>query len=341
MSLLVLSSPRFVEHMTPPGHPERHQRAQVMDAVASRWRQQGGAEAAAEPVSREVLERVHDGGYLDRLEALRGRSTMLDADTFTSPDTIEIARLAAGAAVAAADHALTGRGTAFALVRPPGHHAGRDRAMGFCLYNNVAVAAAHALALGASKVAIVDVDVHHGNGTQDIFSDDPRVLYVSPHQHPFYPGTGLATDVGRGAGAGFTVNIPMAAGATDADYLRVQRAVIDPVLEAFAPDLLLVSAGFDAHERDPLGGMRVTTNGFVGIIQHLRAIADRRCRGRLALVTEGGYDLEALAACCQGVIEALAAPSVALPAPPDGPTSRADATLVEVLAAQRAHWAGL
>jgi acetoin utilization deacetylase AcuC-like enzyme len=341
MSLLVLASERFVEHMTPPGHPERYQRAQAMDAVAARWREQGGAMAAPEPASREALERVHDGPYLDRLEVLRGRSAMLDADTFTSPETQEVALVAAGAAVASAGYALAGRGPAFAMVRPPGHHAGRDRAMGFCLYNNVAVAAAEALARGASKVAVVDIDVHHGNGTQDIFYDDPRVLYVSTHQHPFYPGTGLAAEAGHGAGLGFTVNIPMAAGATDADYSLVQRAVIDPVLEAFAPDLLLVSAGFDAHERDPLGGMRVTTGGYLGIIRHLRAFADRRCAGRIALVTEGGYDLEALAACCQGSIETLAAPIVTLPTPPGGPTDRADAAIADVLVSQRTYWAGL
>lgn len=341
MSLLILSSDRFVEHMTPPGHPERYQRAQVMDTVAARWRQQGGAVAAPEPAGREVLERVHDGFYLDRLEALRGRSAMLDADTFTSPETIEIALLAAGAAVGAAEHALAGSGRAVALVRPPGHHAERNRAMGFCLYNNVAVAAAGALARGASKVAVVDIDVHHGNGTQDIFYDDPRVLYVSTHQYPFYPGTGLAVEVGRGPGAGFTLNVPMTAGAADADYLRVQRAVIDPVLDAFAPDLVLVSAGFDAHQRDPLGGMRVTTEGYVGIIRHLRALADRRCAGRIALVTEGGYDLEALTACCQGAIETLAAPTVTLPAPPAGSTDRADVAIGAVLAAQRPYWAGL
>jgi acetoin utilization deacetylase AcuC-like enzyme len=341
MPLLVLSSERFAEHMTPPGHPERYQRAQAMEAVAAHWREGGGAVAEPEPASREALERVHDARYLNRLQGLRGHSTMLDADTFTSPETIEIATLAAGATIAAAEHALAGRGGAVALVRPPGHHTDRNRAMGFCLYNNVAIAAAEALARGASKIAVVDIDVHHGNGTQRIFYSDPRVLYVSTHQYPFYPGTGLPEETGREDGEGFTVNVPMAAGAGDADYLLVQRAVIDPILEAFAPDLLLVSAGFDAHERDPLGGMRVSTEGYLGMIRHLRAMADRCCAGRIAAVTEGGYDLESLTACCLGMIQALAGPPQPLPERPDAPADRAEAALAAVLPAQRAHWPGL
>jgi acetoin utilization deacetylase AcuC-like enzyme len=341
MPLLVLSSERFAEHMTPPGHPERYQRAQAMEAVSAHWREGGGAVAEATAVSRGDLERVHDPRYLDRLQNLRGRSAMLDADTFTSPETIDVANLAAGATVAAAEHALGGRGAAVALVRPPGHHAERDRAMGFCLYSNAAIAAAHALAHGASKVAVVDIDVHHGNGTQRIFYDDPRVLYVSTHQHPFYPGTGLADEIGRGDGRGFTVNVPLAAGAGDADYELVQRAVIDPILEAFAPDLLLVSAGFDAHDRDPLGGMRLSTDGYLRIIRRLRAVMDRCSAGRIAAVTEGGYDLESLTACCLGLIAVLAGPPDPLPEPVVGPADRAEAALAAVLPAQRPHWPGL
>ncbi len=169
---------------------------------------------------------------------------------------------------------------AFALVRPPGHHAERDRAMGFCLYNNVAVAAAHALARGLSRVAIVDIDVHHGNGTQWIFYDDPRVLYVSTHQFPFYPGTGAADEVGHGAGAGFTVNVPLEAGATDADYALVYEAIVGPVLAQFDPELVIVSAGFDAHEQDPLASMRVSTAGYAGSCAALRAVARRAAHWR-------------------------------------------------------------
>ncbi len=340
MSVVVISSPQFAEHMTPPGHPEGFQRAHVMDAVASRWRERGGEVVPPSPAPREALARVHDAAYLERLEALRGRSAMLDADTFTSPESIDTAQLAAGAAMIAAERALAGE-RAVALVRPPGHHAERGRAMGFCLYNNVAVAAAHALARGTSKVAIVDIDVHHGNGTQQVFYDDPRVLYVSIHQYPFYPGTGAVEEVGEGAGEGFTVNIPLPAGATDADYLLVARDLVVPVVEAFGPDLVLVSAGFDAHERDPLGGMRVTTDGYRFLMRVLGDVADRASAGRLAVVTEGGYDLEALGACCLATLDVLAAPEAPRPSVAVATAALGEGARLAVCTAQRPYWRGL
>jgi acetoin utilization deacetylase AcuC-like enzyme len=209
--------------------------------------------------------------------------------------------------------------TALAMVRPPGHHAERDRAMGFCLYNNVAAAAAHARTLRADRIAIVDYDVHHGNGTQHIFTADPNVLYVSTHQFPYYPGTGAADETGEGAGAGATVNIPLEAGATDEDYRLVFADIVGPVLRQFRPDVLLASAGFDAHERDPLGGMRLTTGAFAAMTAELRAVADECCDGRLALVTEGGYDLPALAGSLEAVVETLAGPSTPAVWPGPGP----------------------
>src|SRR5262252_2961913 len=185
MSLILVSSSRFAEHQTPPGHPERPERAHVMDVVASRWRARGGEVVAPRAATHEQLQRVHDPYYVQRISELRDRAVALDPDTYTSPESQEVALLAAGAAVDAVERVMGGshRG-AVAMVRPPGHHAERNRAMGFCLYNNVAVAAAHARTLGAAKVAIVDYDVHHGNGTQHIFDADPRVLYVSTHQYP-------------------------------------------------------------------------------------------------------------------------------------------------------------
>jgi acetoin utilization deacetylase AcuC-like enzyme len=233
-----------------------------------------------------------------------GRATVLDEDTFTSPESYHIALLAAGAAVQAAEHALDTGEPAFALVRPPGHHAERDKAMGFCLFNNVAVAAAAAIARGLSRVAVVDIDVHHGNGTQAMFYDDPRVFYVSTHQFPFYPGTGAADEVGRGPGTGFTFNVPLAAGATDADYARAYSAVAAR-LEEYSPELLLISAGYDAHEDDPLASMRVTTAGYARIIRTLKEAA-ARIGCPIALVTEGGYDLDALRACLDATFEVFA-----------------------------------
>ncbi len=292
--MLLFTSPRFEEHVTPPGHPERMERAHVFDAVAARWKDRGGAVAGPRAATREELSRVHAEEYLDTVAAAAGRAVMLDPDTFTSPESVEIAQLAAGTAVAAVEYALEHGDAAFALVRPPGHHAERDRAMGFCLYNNVAVAAAHAVSRGLERVAIVDIDVHHGNGTQWMFYDNPRVLYVSTHQFPFYPGTGAADETGTGDGAGFTVNLPLEMGATDDDYDMVYRRAVVPVLEHFSPQLVLVSAGFDAHERDPLASMRMTTSGYASVVRQLVAAAGKT---PIAFVTEGGYNLGALAEC--------------------------------------------
>jgi acetoin utilization deacetylase AcuC-like enzyme len=240
------------------------------------------------------------------MEELTGTAAALDHDTYTSPESYEIALLAAGAVVDAVERVMAGPATAAAaLVRPPGHHAERNRAMGFCLFNNVAVGAAHARALGAARVAIVDYDVHHGNGTQHIFESDPQVLYVSTHQFPYYPGSGAAGEIGRDAGRGFTVNLPLEVGAVDEDYQAAFAGVVIPVLRQFAPDLVIVSAGFDAHERDPLGGMRVTTPAFGAMTRELKAIADEYCQGRIVAVVEGGYDLQALAASLDATLEAL------------------------------------
>jgi acetoin utilization deacetylase AcuC-like enzyme len=313
---MLIHTDRFAEHQTPPGHPERLERAEVMDAVAGRWRVRGVEIVAPRSATSEQLARVHDSDYLRRISETAGRATALDADTYTSPESYEIALLAAGAVIDGVERVMgASHLAAVALVRPPGHHAERARAMGFCLLNNVAVAAAHARALGARRVAIVDYDVHHGNGTQHIFEDDPHVLYVSTHQYPYYPGTGAAEEVGRSVGRGFTVNLPLEAGAVDEDYETVFAGVVIPVLRQFEPDLVIVSAGFDAHERDPLGGMRLTTPAFAAMTSELRIVAEECCRGRIVAAVEGGYDLHALAGSLDAVIETLNGPPSPAPWP--------------------------
>ncbi len=230
---------------------------------------------------------------------------MLDPDTFTSPESYEVARLAAGAAIDAARHAWRTGEPALALVRPPGHHAEPDRVMGFCLFNNIAVAAAVLRQEGAKRVAIVDIDVHHGNGTQAAFYRDPNVLFISSHQFPFYPGTGAADETGEGPGEGLTVNLPLPAGATDTQYEAVYRLTVVPALERFVPEIILVSAGFDAHERDPLAQMRMTADGYATLIGLVSDASRRLCGGRIAVVTEGGYHLQALEDCLKAAIRVL------------------------------------
>jgi acetoin utilization deacetylase AcuC-like enzyme len=340
VSLLLIHSERFAEHQTPPGHPERPERAEVFDAVASRWRDRGIEIVAPRTATREQLGRVHDAEYLRTIADTNGRSVRLDPDTYTSPESYEVALLGAGAAVDAVERALSGsQRAAVALVRPPGHHAERSRAMGFCLYNNAAIAAAHARAQGARRVAIVDYDVHHGNGTQHIFDADPHVLYLSTHQFPFYPGTGAATEIGHGAGQGFTVNLPLEAGSVAEDFRMAFDVVAVPVLRQFEPDLLIISAGYDAHEHDPLGGLRLTADAFGAMTMALRQVAEQCCRGRVVVLTEGGYDLKALAASLNATIEALHGPLAAPAWPSSGITSNRGAqTVRDTQAALRAYW---
>ncbi len=337
--MILIHSDRFLDHQTPPGHPERVERGEVMSAVASAWAQRGRIVQAPRPATRAELLRVHSEPYLASIDRTAGRAVSLDPDTYTSAESRDVALLAAGAVVGGVDAIVQSRATrVFALIRPPGHHAERERAMGFCLYNGVAAAAAHALSLGLERVAIVDYDVHHGNGTQWIFYDDPRVLYVSTHQYPFYPGTGAAGDIGRGKGAGFTLNVPLEAGATDGDFSEVFRALVVPVLDQFRPNLVIISAGYDAHERDPLARMRMSTAGYAALTRILCDVADRHCHGRVVAATEGGYDLSALKACLEAAIVVLDGANT----PPDDPqvaaTSRARTAIAAVRAAQSKYW---
>lgn len=311
-----------------------------MQVVASEFRSRGGRVVEPRPVTDEEIMRIHDREHLSLIKETAGRAVALDPDTFTSPHTYEVACMSAGAAVSAVDLVLdaTPGARALALVRPPGHHAERNRPMGFCFFNNIAIAAAHARARGLARVAIVDYDVHHGNGTQWSFYRDPTVLFISSHQYPYYPGTGAAGDIGSEAGTGFTVNLPLAAGATDADYERAYTKIALPVLRRFKPELILISAGFDAHMNDPLGGMRVTGPYFGRLAAAVAAIANDCCQGRVVAVTEGGYDLAGLAESLRATIRALDGDGDSAVPPPTGATPRADATIEAVTPHLSKYW---
>ncbi len=251
------------------------------------------------PDLSDWITRVHRADYLDRLERMRPETGIvrIDADTLMSPESYRVARLAVEGTLAAADGIMAGRfANAFCAVRPPGHHAEANRAMGFCLFNNVAVAARYLQQrYGLSRVFIIDWDVHHGNGTQHIFDEDPTVFYFSIHQFPFYPGTGRADEHGRGAGEGYTLNCPLPPGQGDEEYISVFEKSLRPAVEAFRPDFILVSAGFDAHRDDPLANMRVTEEGFGEMTRMVNEWARVYCRGRVLSCLEGGYNLAALA----------------------------------------------
>jgi acetoin utilization deacetylase AcuC-like enzyme len=252
---------------------------------------------ACRDATREELLRVHTAAHIDAVAATAGQRVRFDADTQAGPESWAAALRAAGAVTDAVERVLDGElDRALCLVRPPGHHAEADRAMGFCLFNNVAVAATAALARGLERVAIVDIDVHHGNGTQHSFEREPRVLYVSSHAWPFYPGTGAAGEVGEGPGEGFTVNLPLPSGTGDTGYARVYREIVEPIGRAFAPELVIVSAGFDAWDGDPLAGMRLSAQGYAELAAVCLGIAEEAAQGRVVFALEGGYSLEGLGA---------------------------------------------
>jgi acetoin utilization deacetylase AcuC-like enzyme len=296
MSTLLVTSPQFLAHETPAGHPERAERVRVLQKRFSQSEFDGLLRMESPRALLEAATLAHGGAYVDRIAAAVPQQGVvaLDADTVMSPGSLDAALCATGAAMLAVDEVVGGRArNAFCLQRPPGHHAEISTAMGFCLFNHAAIAARHARrALGLERVAILDWDVHHGNGTQDIFWKDPNVLYASLHEMPLYPGTGAADERGDHEQI---VNAPLTAGDDGTVFLAALVEQVLPRMAAFNPDLIIVSAGFDAHRRDPLANLMLEAADFAVATDHVMALADRLCGGRIVSILEGGYDLTGLA----------------------------------------------
>jgi acetoin utilization deacetylase AcuC-like enzyme len=333
---IVLDS-RYQDHYTGRNHPERPARIATLLTRFETYQRPGLKRFAPRPAQPQEIGLVHDSAHLHRIAATAGKSYFaFDADTPVSAQSYNTALLATGGLLTLLEAIMAGEiDNGFALVRPPGHHAERSRAMGFCLFNSAAIGAQYLRKqFGLQRVLVMDWDVHHGNGTQHSFYDDPGVLYVSTHQYPYYPGTGAAEEVGRGAGEGYTVNLPIPAGWGDAEYQELFQFVIDPICRQFDPQFIIISAGFDAHVRDPLGGMAVTEEGFGSMARVLLRIARDHAHGRCAAILEGGYDLEGLQQSIIRVLDEMGGDTLSAPLPSLTPRG----LLPRVRVIQRQYW---
>ncbi len=336
----VVIDPDFLKHQPGHAHPERPERLKILLDLTRGLHGSDLQILPPRPAKKEEVSSCHSSEYIDLVRSTSEINRYaLDGDTVTCADSYGIALLAVGGFLRLLDSvsAFDFR-NGFALVRPPGHHATRDRAMGFCLFNTVAIGAQYLKRLyGARRILIMDWDVHHGNGTQDNFYQDPSVLYISTHQYPYYPGTGAIEEVGNGKGEGYTVNIPLPAGCGDEEYLCVFKEIVIPIADKYQPEWVLVSAGFDSHQHDPLGGMRVTEKGFGIMASMLLELAQKHAAGKIAFLLEGGYNLEALRNSVSVVLEKMKGEDRSGPAVQIG-MQRVDPLIRKILKFQEKYW---
>jgi acetoin utilization deacetylase AcuC-like enzyme len=299
---------RYQDHYTGRNHPERPARINTLLSLVQEYQRPGLKHFAPRTATPEEIALIHDPAHVGRVAATAKQNYFaFDADTPVSSHSYATALLATGGLLTLLEAIMTRDvDNGFALVRPPGHHAERNRAMGFCLFNSAAIGAQYLREkFGLKRILLMDWDLHHGNGSQHSFYDDPGILYVSTHQYPYYPGTGAAEEAGQGQGEGYTVNLPIPAGWGDVEYQELFQTLIDPICRQFDPEFVLISAGFDAHTRDPLGGMELTEEGFGTMARVLLRIARDHAQGRCAAILEGGYDLEGLQKSTRRVLDEM------------------------------------
>ena len=336
----------YLQHLTGDSHPESHHRLEVVYEMLEDEEMKGKFRILSpRPATQEELELNHSLNYINQVASTAGRSfSMLDPDTTTSAKSWEVAQMAVGGMLAAIDKVMDGEvKNAFALVRPPGHHAERNRGRGFCLFNNIAIGAHYARQKYLlDRILIVDWDLHHGNGTQNAFYEDPHIVYFSTHQYPYYPGSGSIDEDGKGEGKGFTINVPLPGGQEDQDFSGIYQDILKPIASEFKPQLILVSAGYDIYFQDPLGEMNVTPEGFATLTSLIMDMAQSNCQGKLVITLEGGYHLNGLRDSVKATLKELTGGSILSGSKREGKKSSSTEKIIEkVRKIHKTHWSSL